>query len=175
MAADVVVGVVMVMSMVVGVVHDGVVLVGVAEGVAVLQGAVRQTVVTELLARLVAWRRVRRGVWPGRAGGGAVAQWATLLPALADIRTLLMVRKDIKWRTQTQLKLEKRKRRWKRNFYEKKKNFMVRNKREQADGTLVHLHKSSLGVQDFRLRLDVLSRTAATPEKMAQTVIMMVM
>lgn len=28
---------------------------------------------------------------------------------------------------------------------------MVRNKREQADGTLVHLHKSSLGVQDFRL------------------------
>lgn len=54
MAAEVVVGVVMVMGMVVGVVHDGVVLVGVAEGVAVLQGAVGQTVVTELLARLVA-------------------------------------------------------------------------------------------------------------------------
>lgn len=58
---------------------------------------------------------------PGRAGGGAVAQGATLLPALADIRTLLMVRKDIKWRTQTQLKLEKRKKRGKRNFYEEKK------------------------------------------------------
>lgn len=105
MAADVVVGVVMVMSMVVGVVHDGVVLVGVAEGVAVLQGAVGQTVVTELLARLVARRWVRRGVGPGRAGGGAVAQGATLLPALADIWTLLMVQKNIKWKTQRQLKL----------------------------------------------------------------------
>lgn len=29
---------------------------------------------------------------------------------------------------------------------------MVRNEREQADGTLVHLHKSPKGVQDFRLR-----------------------
>lgn len=157
MAADVVVGVVMVMSMVVGVVHDGVVLVGVAEGVAVLQGAVGQTVVTELLARLVARRWVRRGVGPGRAGGGAVAQGATLLPALADIWTLLMVQKNIKWKTQTQLKLLKKRRgRWKKNVCKKEfevfcverndfVNFsdnMVRNEREQADGTLVHLHKS---------------------------------
>lgn len=29
---------------------------------------------------------------------------------------------------------------------------MVRNKHEQADGTLVHLHKSSLGVQNFSPR-----------------------
>lgn len=58
MAADVVVVVVMVMGMVVGVVHGGVMLVRVAEGVAVLQpgveAAVGQTVVTELLACLVA-------------------------------------------------------------------------------------------------------------------------
>lgn len=33
----------------------------------------------------------------------------------------------------------------------------------------------ALGFQDFRLRLDVPRRTAATPEKMALTVIMMVM
>lgn len=104
---------------------------------------------------------------PRWAGGGAVAQGATLLPALADIRTLLMVREDIKWRRQTQLELEERK--WgveKKALCNKRVFFgggvgrrvilltflMVWNKREQADGTLVHLHKSSLGVQDFRLR-----------------------
>lgn len=54
MAADVVVGVVMVMSMVVGIVQDGDMLMCVAEGVAVVVVAVGQTVVTGLLACLVA-------------------------------------------------------------------------------------------------------------------------
>lgn len=57
-AAAVVVGVVMVMNMVVGVVHNGLLLMHVAEGVAVLRSmavvAERQTVVTGLLACLVA-------------------------------------------------------------------------------------------------------------------------
>lgn len=56
---------------------------------------------------------------PGRAGGGAVAQGATLLPTLADIRTLLMVGEDIKWRKQAQLKLEG----GGENFYTKQKSF----------------------------------------------------
>lgn len=56
MAADVVVGVVMVMvmSMVVGIVQDGDMLMRVAEGAAVVLVAVGQTVVTGLLACLVA-------------------------------------------------------------------------------------------------------------------------
>ncbi len=59
LAADVVVGdVVMVMSLVVGIVQDGVMLMRMAEGVAVLEPvvvvAVGQTVVTGLLACLVA-------------------------------------------------------------------------------------------------------------------------
>lgn len=101
---------------------------------------------------------------PGRAGGGAVAQGATLLPTLADIRTLLMVGEDIKWRKQAQLKLEG----GGENFYTKQKSFEfvfakewggvlsffffdneVQNKCKQADGKFVHLHKSS---QDFRAR-----------------------
>lgn len=58
MAADVVVGVAMVMSMVLATVHSGLLLVHVAEGVAVLHSLVvvaeGQTVVTGLLACLVA-------------------------------------------------------------------------------------------------------------------------
>lgn len=56
MVADVVVGVVMVMvmSMVVGIVQDGDMLMRVAEGAAVVLVAVGQTVVTGLLACLVA-------------------------------------------------------------------------------------------------------------------------
>lgn len=56
MAADVVVGVVMVMvmSMVVGIVQDGDMLMRVTEGAAVVLVAVGQTVVTGLLACLVA-------------------------------------------------------------------------------------------------------------------------
>lgn len=58
MAAGVIVGVVMVMSMVVAIVHGGLVLMHVAEGVAVLRSLVvvaeGQTVVTGLLACLVA-------------------------------------------------------------------------------------------------------------------------
>lgn len=58
MAAGVVEGVVMVMSMVVGIVHNGLLLMHVAEGVAVLRSVVvvaeGQTVVTGLLACLLA-------------------------------------------------------------------------------------------------------------------------
>lgn len=50
MAAGVVVGVVMVMSMVVAIVHDGLLLVRVAEGVAVLR-----PLVVEVLVVVVVW------------------------------------------------------------------------------------------------------------------------
>lgn len=78
------------MDVIVGIVRDGAMLGCIAESVAVVEPRVAagQTVVTGLLAR----RRARLRMATRQARRGAVLQGATLLPAVAHVRTPLMVR-----------------------------------------------------------------------------------
>lgn len=95
LAADVIMGVVMVVGMVVGIVEDGCVLMCSAESTAVVERAVvvaaAQTVVAGLLACLVARRWELLWVATRQAQGCAITQRALRLSTDAHIRTLLMM------------------------------------------------------------------------------------